>query len=82
MNYFDILKASKGKNKMPSMDKIRWNNNEKVRAENGLCIQCGENSSWEMSFLCQACEGAQSNEEIREEIALIRERILRGEVSD
>lgn len=82
MNYLDILKASKGKNKMPSMDKIRWNKNEKARAENGLCIQCGENPSGEMSFLCHVCEAAQSNEEIREEIARIREKILRGAGED
>lgn len=78
MNYLDLLKASRGKDKMPSMDSIRWNKNEKARAENGVCMQCGRNPSGENSFLCGACESSHSNEEIREEIALIREKILRG----
>ena len=82
MNYLDLLKASKGKDKMPSMDRIRWNNNEKARAENGVCMQCGQNPSGEICFLCEACETLQSSEEIREEIALIREKILRGGEAD
>lgn len=82
MNYLDLIKASKGKDKMPSMDKIRWNKNEKARAENGLCMQCGQNPSGENSFLCKACEASQSSEEIREEIALLREKILRGGGTD
>jgi hypothetical protein len=78
MNYLDLLKASKGKDKMPSMDRIRWNKDEKARAESGVCMQCGRNPSGENSFLCRACESMQSRDEIREEIALIREKILRG----
>jgi hypothetical protein len=78
MNYLDLIKASKGKDKMPSMDRIRWNKNEKARAENGLCLQCGQNPSGENSFLCKACEASQSSEEIREEIARLREKILSG----
>lgn len=78
MNYLDLLKAGKGKDKLPSMDRIRWNKNEKSRAENGMCMQCGQNPSGENSFLCGACEASHSNEEIREEIALIREKILKG----
>lgn len=78
MNYLDILKASKGKDKIPSMDGIRWNENEKMRAESGVCMQCGQNPSGEKCFLCEACEASQSIEEIREEIAIVREKILRG----
>lgn len=82
MNYLDLLRASKGKDKMPSMDSIRWNKNEKARAEKGLCMQCGQNPSGENSFLCSGCEASQSSEEIREEIALIRAKILRGGGTD
>jgi hypothetical protein len=78
MNYLDLLKLSKGRDKMPSMDSIRWNKSEKVRAESGVCMQCGQNPSGENSFLCKACEALQSSEDIREEIALIREKILKG----
>jgi len=82
MNYLDLLKASKGRDKMPSMDRTRWNKNEKARAESGVCMQCGQSPSGENSFLCKACEALQSSEEIREEIALIREKILKGEGVD
>jgi hypothetical protein len=82
MNYLDLLRASKGRDNLPSMDRIRWNKNEKARAEKGLCMQCGRNPSGENSFLCRACEASQSSEDIREEIALIREKILGGEGAD
>lgn len=82
MNYLDLIKASKGRDKMPSMDKLRWNNIEKDRAEKGLCMKCGQNPSGENSYLCNSCETSQSAEQIREEITLIKERILRGGGSD
>jgi hypothetical protein len=82
MNYIELLRASKGRDKMPSMEKIRWNKNEKARAEMGVCMQCGQNPSGENSFLCGECESLQSGEKIREEIALIREKILRGGGAD
>jgi hypothetical protein len=82
MNYLDLLRASKGSDKLPSMDRMRWNKNEKARAEEGVCMQCGRNPSGENSFLCSACEASQSSEQIREEIALIRKKILSGEGAD
>lgn len=78
MNYLELLRARKGKDKLPSMERIRWNKNEKARAEKGVCMQCGRNPSGENSFLCGVCEAEQSSEEIREEIALIRKKILSG----
>lgn len=78
MNYMDLVKASKGKGKMPSMEKVRWNNDEKTRAEKGLCVQCGQNPSGANCFLCEVCETLQSHEEILEEIAILRKKILTG----
>lgn len=82
MNYLDLLRASKGRDELPSMDRVRWNKNEEACAEKGVCMQCGQNPSGENSFLCSACEASQSSEQIREEIAQIREKILSGEGAD
>lgn len=78
MNYFDLLRASKRREGIPSMEKIKWSRVEEARAEKNICVHCGEAPSGEKSFLCPDCESGQSCEAIRDEIALIRKRILGG----
>jgi hypothetical protein len=82
MNYLELLRARQGRDKMLTMERIRWNKDEKVRASRGVCVQCGHNPSGENSFLCSACEALHAIEEIREQIALIREKILSGGGAD
>jgi hypothetical protein len=82
MNYLDLLKAGKRREKMPSMERIRWNKTEKARAEIGVCLKCGQNPSGENSFLCKVCESLQSIDQIRKEIDMVRDKILKGGESD
>ena len=78
MNYLDLIKASKGKDKIPSLEKLRWSKTERARAEQGVCMQCGSQPAGESSFLCIECEAGQSREEIQAEIARVRKQILGG----
>ena len=78
MNYLDLIKASKNKEKIPGIDKMRWTKTEKTRADQGICMKCGQNPSTPHSFLCGNCEASQSLEDIQAEIAQARKQILAG----
>jgi hypothetical protein len=78
MNYLDLLRASKGTGKVPSIERTRWREKERAWAEKGLCVKCGQQPAGKTSFLCPSCEGAISREEVLAEITSARRQILSG----
>ena len=76
MNLRNILRAKRQSGKPPTLKKRRWSAEERERLDQGLCVTCGEQPATTTSYLCSACEGEDSIEDIRSEIDRLRKRIL------
>ena len=77
MSYFKLLGARRKSGKVPTMQKVRLSTRQKERAAQGICIQCGGSPAAATSYLCQGCQDRDSIEDIRDEIAELRRKLLK-----
>ena len=76
MNLLEIMRAQRKSGKPPTLKIRRWNAEQRQRLSEGLCVTCGKRPAQVSSYLCAACEGQTSPDDIRSEIERIRARIL------
>lgn len=76
MNLRNILRAQRKSGKPPTLQRRRWSVEEQERLSQGLCVRCGKAPATPSSYICAACEGENSIEDIRSEIDRLRKRIL------
>lgn len=76
MNLLAIMRAQRKSGKPPTIEGRRWRAEEKERVDKGLCVACGHQPAQQSSYICAACEGQHSVEDIRSEIERLRTRIL------
>ena len=76
MSLRNILRAQRKSGKPPTLKKRYWSAEEKERLDQGLCVTCGAEPAAPTSYLCIACEGEDSIEDIRSEINRLRQQIL------
>ena len=76
MNYLNILKARRRSDRQPTLVPVRLTAEQQVRADAGCCIECGTANSGANSYLCKECQGKETIEDIRDEIAALRRHLL------
>jgi hypothetical protein len=76
MNYFKLLGARRNSGRLPTMAPQRLTAEQKKLAESGSCVQCGGPNTGTRSYLCADCQGKWTLEEIRDEIADLRRKLL------
>jgi len=76
MNYFKLLGARRKNGRPPTMATRRLTAEQETLAEAGLCIHCGGPNTGTRSYLCSGCQGRWTLEDIREEIADLRRKLL------
>jgi len=75
-NLLKIAAQSK-RQKVPTLKPNRLGAEKRKLAEKGLCIECGEQPATRDSYVCTACLGSTSLEDIRKEIGGLRKKILK-----
>lgn len=78
MKYGKLLQLAGKKEKVPSLEPVKWNGVEQGRIDQGLCISCGLQPAGKTSYLCSACEDRQTIEDIEAEISSIRRSLLKN----
>lgn len=58
------------------MERQHLTSEQSIRLKKGMCVECGICNQSQNSYLCHECISQQSMEEIREEIAILRNSIL------
>jgi predicted amidophosphoribosyltransferase len=76
MNYFKILGARRKSGRLPTMEPLHWAAEQRMFVDAGCCIECGRSNTMTHSYLCADCQGKSTMEEIREEIAFLRRKLL------
>lgn len=76
MSYLKLFNARRKSGPQPTMVPIRLTAEQKQLADAGCCIQCGSANSGTESYLCRNCQGKETIEDIRDEIAALRRKIL------
>ena len=76
MSYLKLLRARRNSGDQPTMAPHRFSRRQKARAAEGKCIQCGQVAAGENSYICIDCEAKVTIEDIRDEIAALRRKIL------
>ncbi len=76
MSYLKLLSARRKGGEQPTMKPVELTTAQKVLAEKGLCIQCGEHEADRTSYLCEDCQAKDTIEDIRDEISALRRQIL------
>ena len=77
MSYTKFLKARNKGGKPPTIEKQQMSIEEKTRAQKGICIKCGLNSSDKNSYVCMECQSTDTLEDIQHEIEALRRRLLK-----
>lgn len=78
MSYLKLLGARRKSGDLPTMKKVEFTELQKARAEKGLCIKCGRTAAAKGSYICDGCQSRDTIEEIRDEIAALRHKLLKG----
>ena len=78
MSYLKLLGARRKSGDVPSMKKVELSQKQQAWADKGRCVQCGQTDAAKGSYLCAPCQEADTIEEIRDEIAALRNKLLRG----
>ncbi|MEJ2156468.1 MAG: hypothetical protein P8X96_14105 [Desulfobacteraceae bacterium] len=76
MSYLKLLHARRKSGQQPTMKPVELTSAEKALAEQGLCIQCGDQDADRSSFLCGNCQAKDTIEDIRNDISALRSKIL------
>lgn len=76
MSYLKLLGAHRKSGEVPSMKKTELSAQQRSLAEHGRCIKCGQTDAAKGSYLCDSCQDDDTIEEIRDEIAAIRRKLL------
>ena len=76
MSYLKIIGARRKSGDLPTMRKTEMSDQQNKRAAAGLCIKCGRNAAPKESYLCPDCQALDTIDEIRDEIASLRRKIL------
>ena len=76
MSYLKLFSARRKSGPPPTMVPTRLTAEQKKLADAGCCIQCGTANSGTDSYLCKNCQGQETIEDIRDEIAALRRRLL------
>jgi hypothetical protein len=78
MSYLKLLGARRKSGELPSMQKRELTVQQQSWADQGLCVKCGQNQAANASFLCDPCQGDDTIEDIRDEIAALRQKLLKS----
>jgi len=75
----NILKiaAQSKRQKVPTLKPNRLGAKKRELVKKGLCIECGEHSAKQDSYVCTDCLAGTSLEDIRAEIGSLRQKILK-----
>ncbi len=76
MSYLRLLGARRKSKDLPSMEKLRLSKHQKELAADGICIKCGVAEAEKTSYLCDACQSHDSIDDIRNDLAALRRKIL------
>jgi hypothetical protein len=77
VNYFKLLSARRKSGRLPTMAQHHWSAEQRKLAEANRCIQCGGPNAATGSYLCTDCQGEWTMKDIREEIAALRQNMLK-----
>lgn len=76
MSYLKLLSARRKSGEQPTMKPVELTGKQKALADQGRCIQCGDDNAAGNSYLCETCQGKETIDEIRDEISTLRRQIL------
>jgi len=76
MSYLKLVNVRRKSGPQPTMVPIRLTAEQKKLADTRCCIQCGTANAGTDSFLCKNCQGKETIEDIRDEIAALRSNLL------
>ena len=76
MNYLKLLNTRAKSSNNPSMKPISMSDKQRFLASRGLCIRCESQRAGRNSYICEACQEKDTIEEIRDEISVLRQKIL------
>jgi len=76
MNYLKLLNARRRGGPQPTMEPLRLTAEQKKRSDAGCCIDCGRANTGSDSYLCKSCQGKETIDAIRDEIAALRRNLL------
>ena len=76
MNYIKLLNARRNGGSQPTMEPVRLSIEQRKLADTGRCIDCGTTFADTQSYLCRDCQGKETIEAIRDEIAALRRKLL------
>lgn len=77
MSYLKLLSARRRSGQQPTMEPLRLTAGQKALADAGRCIECGLANPGSSSYLCRGCQGKETIESIRDEIAALRRKLMR-----
>ena len=77
MSYSKFLKAQGKSGKPPTINKTQLSNEQKIQAQKGICIKCGQNMAEKSSYVCTECQSEDTLEDIQNEIQALRRRLLK-----
>jgi len=76
MSYIDLLRARRKSGTVATMTRAHLSEKQQAWRDGGVCIQCGQQPQREESLICRDCATAVSMDDIRQELAALRKRIL------
>ncbi len=76
MSYLKLLRAQRQGGRQPTMEPNRLTRQQKGWAAVGKCIQCGTAKAGAHSYICTDCDAKDTIEDIRDELAALRRKIL------
>jgi|GEM_PF-2003042 len=76
MSYLKLLNARRSSGRQPTMKPVRLTAQQKARAAQGQCIQCGTRAPSRNSYICDTCQAEDTLEDIRQELNTLRRKIL------
>lgn len=77
MSYLKLLSARRKSGRTPTMEPVRLTDKQKALAAAGRCIACGRPAAQSSSYVCKGCQGKETIEDIRDEIAAVRRHLLK-----
>ena len=76
MSYLKLIGARRKTKDLPAMKTLKLSDRQKALARDGKCIECGTTDAAKTSYLCDACQADDTIDNIREEIAALRRKLL------
>ncbi len=79
MSYLKLLGARRKSGAVPSMRKTELSEQQKAWTSKGLCVKCGQIAAAKGNYLCQACQAEDTIDEIRDDINVLRRKLLKNQ---